>query len=150
MNDSKQINELLLLKRLELDSPCRNSTNVVSYYLTELDGVGLLCKIAIVLLYLMKIKRVKNKLELVLVIIIGIHAFIHMLILLASLPPFCDSSNNSWKPDESTMIGKLFNFHNCHKKHELYYSQKFWLTGSVSPLLLLLLVLYNSKYKLKL
>lgn len=124
---------------IPLDSPCRNSTNLVSFYLTELNGLGLIMKIIILMVCLRNIKKLKNKLVLVLLVILFIHSLLHTVIILTSLPPFCDSANFDWKP------GNIFNFERCHMKHEIYYSQPFWIIDTITPLLLLILVLYKSK-----
>lgn len=122
-----------------LDSPCRNSTNLVSFYLTELNGLGLIMKIIILMICLRNIKKIKNKLVLGLLVILFIHTLLHTVIIISSLPPFCDSANFDWKP------GNIFNFERCHMKHEIYYSQPFWIIDTITPLLLLIVILYKSK-----
>jgi hypothetical protein len=124
---------------IPFDSPCRNSTNLVSFYLTELNGLGLIMKIIILMICLRNIKKLKNKLVLVLLVILFIHSLLHAVIILTSFTPFCDSANFDWKP------GNIFNIERCHMKHEIYYSQPFWIIDTITPLLLLIVVLYKSK-----
>ena len=109
-----------------LDSPCRNSTNMFSYYMTELNGINVIVKLIIIGLYFKKYKK-KSIFINGLIIILAIHTFIHILIILASLPPFCDSSNMNWKK------GYIFNYIDCHWKYELYYSLPFWFIDNIVP-----------------
>ena len=64
-----------------LDSPCRNSTNMFSYYMTELNGINVIVKLIIIGLYLKKYKK-KSIFINGLIIILAIHTFIHILIIL--------------------------------------------------------------------
>ena len=129
---------------IEESSPCRRSTNLFTYYFSELDGLSVILRILIVSLYLKK-KKLTNKLEIALIVIIILHTLLHSIIIIASLPPLCDSSNIEWVPDSNTTIGKLFNYVHCHYKHNLYYSDEFMLSGITPPLLLLLSLLYKSR-----
>jgi hypothetical protein len=120
-----------------LDSPCRGATNLVSYYLTELNGISLFLKICLLIICLYKIKimkKMKNKFILFILFIILLHTILHLLIFVSSLPMLCDSSNYDWNP------GKYFNKNNCHLKYEIYNSTTFWLIGTISPLVLLILI----------
>jgi hypothetical protein len=129
---------------IKRSSPCRRSTNLFSYYFSELDGLSVILRILIVMLYLKK-KKLTNKLEIALIVIIILHTLLHSIIIIASLPPFCDSSNIEWVPDSNTTIGKIFDIFHCHYKHNLYYSDVFMLSGITPPLLLLLSLLYKSR-----
>ena len=102
---------------IKRSSPCRRSTNLFSYYFSEIA----------------------------LIVIIILHTLLHSIIIIASLPPFCDSSNIEWVPDSNTTIGKIFDIFHCHYKHNLYYSDVFMLSGITPPLLLLLSLLYKSR-----
>ena len=66
----------------------------------------------------------------------GLSAFIHILIILASLPPFCDSSNMNWKE------GYIFNYIDCHWKYELYYSLPFWFIDNIVPGIIAIYLLF--------
>ena len=132
-----------------LDSPCRNSSNLFSYYMTELNGINVIIKLIIIGLYFKTYKK-KNKLILGLIlgliILLLIHTCIHILIIIASLPPFCDSSNPEWHmldtPDTSDK-GDFFNFKKCHMKYELYYSMPFWFIDTIVPGILAIGLLYK-------
>ena len=147
--DKKKNNEHIDLHVTERDSieassPCRSSTNLFTYYFSELDGLSVILRILIVALYLKK-KKLTNKLEVALIVIILLHTILHSIIIIASLPPLCDSSNVEWEPDFTTTIGNVFNYVHCHFKHKVYYSDEFMLFGITPPLLLLLSLLYKSK-----
>lgn len=129
---------------IKTSSPCRRSTNLFTYYFSELDGLSVILRILIVALYLKK-KKLTNKLEVALIVIILLHTILHSIIIIASLPPLCDSSNIEWEPDYTTTIGNVFNYVHCHFKHKVYYSDEFMLFGITPPLLLLLSLLYKSK-----
>ena len=110
--------------------------------MTELNGTSLLLKIILLIICLYKIKVIKkNKLILFILLIIFLHTILHTLIIVASLPKFCDSSNFDWKP------GNIFNKKNCHIKYQIYYATIFWLIETVSPLILLIIIFNSSKFK---
>ena len=123
----------------ELDSRCRQSTNILSYYLTELNGLNVLIRIVLLWICFTKLKKIKNNYILFLLIIVALHVIVHIIIIIASLPPFCDSSNNDWIP------GKYFNYVHCHLKYEVYYSDIFWFLDSVLPNILLVMIMYYAK-----
>ena len=111
---------------LPLDSPCRMSTNLISYYMTELNGINVIIKILIIWYYFKK--KWKNMSIITgLIILLLIHTCVHILIIIASLPQLCDSSNINWNE------GKYFNFKVCHWKSKLYYSLPFWLIDILIP-----------------
>ena len=123
----------------ELDSRCRHSTNILSYYLTELNGLNILIRIVLLWICFKKLKKIKNNYILFLLIIVSLHVIVHIIIIIASLPPFCDSSNNDWIP------GTYFNYVHCHLKYKVYYSDVFWFLDSVLPNILLVLIMYYTK-----
>ena len=125
----------------ELDSRCRHSTNILSYYLTELNGLNVLIRLVLLgICYKMYLgKKIRNKYILFILIIVALHVLVHIVIIIASLPPFCDSSNNDWIP------GKYFNYVHCHLKYEVYYSDIFWFLDSVLPNILLVMIMYYAK-----
>jgi len=124
-----------------LMSPCRESTNLLSFYMTELNGLSVIIKI--ILLGICFNKYQKNKIPnyciLFLLTIVSLHVLVHLVIIIASLPPFCDSANFNWVPS------KYFNYVNCHFKSEVYYSNYFWFLDVVLPNILLVIVLYYTK-----
>jgi len=128
-----------------LASPCRNSSNLLSFYMTELNGINVIIKLIIIGLYYKTYKK-KNKLIQGLIILLLIHTCIHILIIIASLPPFCDSSNPEWHmldtPDTPDK-GDFFNFKKCHMKYELYYSMPFWFIDTIVPGILAIGLLYK-------
>jgi len=109
-----------------LDSRCRRSTNLFSFYMTELNGINVLIKLIIIGLYFRR-KKKRSLFITGLIILLSIHTLIHILIIISSLPQFCDSSNDNWIP------GKYFNFEHCHKKNEIYYSLSFWFIDTIVP-----------------
>jgi hypothetical protein len=124
--ETKETNDKhTVYSRKILDSRCRRSTNLLSFYMTELNGINILIKLAIIGLYIRKHK--KTPMITTMVIILALHTCIHILIVVASLPPLCDSSNFNWMP------GKYANWERCHKKSVLYYSTTFWLIDQVFP-----------------
>jgi len=117
-----------------LDSRCRRSTNLITFFMTELNGINVIIKLIIIGLYLKKnIKR--SKVIAGLIILLAIHTFIHILIIIASLPQLCDSSNMNWKE------GTYFNYIRCHWKSNLYYSTPFWFIDNIVPGIILILSL---------
>ena len=128
-DDEKEGEKLLPV----LDSRCRASKNILSFYLTELNGLNVIIKLVLLGLcvYTYTKKKLKNTYILILLVIIALHLLLHIMIIIASLPPFCDSSNFDWKP------GKFFNESLCHIKYMVYYSDYFWFIDSVVPNILL-------------
>lgn len=124
-----------------LESPCRGSTNLLSFYMTELNGLSVIIKIILLGICLNKYlkKKIPNYCILFLLTIVTLHVMVHLVILIASLPPFCDSANIDWVP------GKYFNFVRCHFKSEVYYSNYFWFLDVVLPNILLVILLYYTK-----
>ena len=45
----------------ELDSRCRQSTNILSYYLTELNGLNVLIRIVLLWICFKKLKKIKKR-----------------------------------------------------------------------------------------
>lgn len=123
---------------IPLDSRCRNATNLVSFYMTELNGLNVIVKLLIIVLYLKKSKHNSMLLN-GLVLLIAIHTVIHILVIIASLPQLCDSSNVDWKE------GYYFNRIHCHWKYELYYSFPFWFIDAIVPGIVAICLLYNKK-----
>ena len=125
----------------ELDSRCRRSTNLLSFYLTEQNGLNVLIRLVLLgICYKMYLgKKIRNKYILFLLIIVSLHVIVHIVIIIASLPPLCDSSNYDWIP------GEYFNYVNCHFKYEVYYSDIFWFLDSVLPNILLVMIMYYTK-----
>ena len=123
----------------ELDSRCRRSTNLLSFYLTELNGLNVLIRLVLLWICFTKRKKIKNKYILFILIIVALHVLVHIVIIIASLPPLCDSSNYNWIP------GKYFNYVRCHFKYEVYYSDIFWFLDSVLPNILLVMIMYYTK-----
>ena len=121
---------------LGFDSRCRNATNLVSFYMTELNGLNVIVKLLIIVLYLKKSKRNSMLLN-GLVLLLAIHTVIHILVIIASLPQLCDSSNFNWKE------GYYFNQIHCHWKYELYYSFPFWFIDAIVPGIVAICLLYN-------
>ena len=123
------------IEDIQLDSPCRNSTNIISYYMTELNGLNIIVKLIIIGLYL----KYKNKKQIItaLIVLLAIHTLIHILIFIASLPPFCDSSNFEWTE------GIYFNNERCHMKYELYNSFPFWFIDNIVPGIIAISLLYK-------
>ena len=128
----------------QLDSPCRQSTNLLSFYLTELNGLNVIIKlfIAYILFNLYRKNKLKNKYILLLSLVFIIHLLIHILVIIVSLPFLCDSSNFNWKPFHGAPI---FLHAFCRKKHKFYYSNPFWFIDNVIPIIILLLLLQNTK-----
>lgn len=109
-----------------LDSRCRGSTNLVSFYMTELNGINVIIKLLIIWFYFKKYKKRKPIIT-GLIILLSIHTCVHILIIIASLPQLCDSSNFNWKE------GPYFNKVHCHWKSKLYYSLPFWFIDIIVP-----------------
>lgn len=123
-----------------LDSRCRNSENLLSFYLLEQNGIGVIVKMIIVGVFLKLYldDNLDNKVILGLLSIMVIQIVIHIIIIIMSLPPFCDSSNFDWIPKKDS----IFNYPNCHKKYEIYYSNTFWFFDTIFPLLVFIITLY--------
>tara|TARA_B100001059_G_scaffold188376_1_gene190753 strand:- start:1215 stop:1691 length:477 start_codon:yes stop_codon:yes gene_type:complete len=124
-----------------LDSRCRNATSLLSFYLTELNGINVIIK-SIILGVFFKIymnNKLNNKFILVLLVILTLHLILHICIIIISLPQICDSSNFDWKY-AGKFDSPMFIF--CHKKYELYYSNYFWILDSVLPNIFLLIISY--------
>ena len=121
-----------------LDSRCRQSTNLFSFYLTELGGLNVLIKLVIIagFIKLFINGNIKNKFIIGAIILMILQIIIHSAVILMSLPAYCDSSNYGWKP-KNEFFKKY-----CHKKYLLYYSEKFWIFDVIYPLLVFCLVLY--------
>jgi hypothetical protein len=124
-----------------LESPCRYSTNLLSFYMTELNGLSVIIKIILLWICFNKYRKnkIRNNYVLFLLIILVLHVLVHLLIIIASLPPACDSSNFGWIP------GKYFNTKLCHFKYDVYYSNYFWFLDIVLPNILLVIVIYYMK-----
>jgi len=129
-----------------LDSRCRNPTSLLSFYLTELNGINVIVKLIIlgVFFKMYMNNKLNNKFILALLIILAFHLLIHIGIIIVSLPQICDSSNYDWK-----YAGKLSSpmFIFCHQKYELYYSNYFWMLDSVLPNIFLLIIAYYISQK---
>jgi len=123
-----------------LDSRCRYSTNLLSYYLTELNGLNLIIKIVLLAICLRIYLRKGGNPYIVAVLgLIALQVLVHIVIIVSSLPPFCDSSNYGWSE------GKIFTRQYCHLKYEIYYSDTFWFLDNVLPNLLLVGIIYHSQ-----
>ena len=81
-----------------LDSRCRQSTNLFSFYLTELGGLNVLVKLVIIagFIKLFINGKIKNKIIIGAIILMILQIIIHSVVILMSLPAFCDSSNSDW------------------------------------------------------
>ena len=122
-----------------LETRCRNSTSLLSFYLAELNGINVILKIIIIGVFF-KIymnNKFNNKFILSLLVILTIQVLIHTGLIIVSLPFLCDSSNYDWK-----YAGKYNNpiFKFCHLKYEFYYSDYFWFFDSVLPNIFLLII----------
>jgi len=146
MNDNKKIPVKANKKypRKCCESRCRNVNNIYEYYLTELNGINLIIKIIILSIFFKIIIKNKttNKLILILLLILTVQVFIHLIIIIMSLPFLCDSSNFNWKyadkPGNPISILIIF----CNLKYRLYYSNVFWFFDSVLPNIFLLIISY--------
>ena len=125
----------------ELDSRCRHSTNLVSFYLTEQNGLNVIIRLVLLgLCYKMYLgKKIRNKFILFILIVVALHVIVHIVIIISSLPSLCDSSNRDWIP------GKYFNRLHCGFKYDVYYSDVFWFLDSVLPNILLVMIVYYTK-----
>ena len=124
----------------DLDSRCRKSRNLLSFYLTEQNGLSVIVKMIIVGIFfkLYLDNNLDNKIIIGLLSIMVIQIVIHLIMIIMSLPSFCDSSNLDWLPEE----GSIFSFPICHKKYEIYYSNTFWFFDTIYPLLVFIITLY--------
>jgi len=124
-----------------LDSRCRQSTHLISFYLAELNGLSLIIRIILLGVCFNKYlnKKLRNSYVIALLVIVALHVLVHLIIIIASLPPLCDSANFNWIP------GEYFNFKRCHFKSEVYYSDYFWFLDSVLPNILLVIIIYYMK-----
>ena len=130
-----------ILPRECCESRCRNVNNIYEFYLTELNGINLIIKIIILSIFFKIIinNKTTNKLILTLLLILTVQVFIHLIIIIVSLPFLCDSSNFNWKyANKPKNPINIF----CSLKYELYYSNVFWFFDSVLPNIFLLIISY--------